>query len=284
MNKKRAAFEQLHPVTNFVYFLVLVLIFAIAMNPLLQGIAYVSAFLYLCSLRGKVGVKNGLMVWLAAPFPIVINPLFSHEGMTILLYFKNGNPLTLEAICFGMGMGLLLVTMLVWFQIVNATMTTDKWVQLFGAGLPAVGLLLSMIFRLIPKLNRQRSIIKQCNPSETTVSRLSMLVTWGLEHSVDTADSMAARGYGSSRRSCFMIYPVKWDDKIFLGLTVLLGGLVIGLMISGRMSFYYYPMLTMKTEGIGGVMGYVAYGFLCLLPLLLNGKESLKWHYLQSGI
>lgn len=284
MNSKRVAFEQLHPVTNLIYFLVLILVFTISMNPLLQGIAYISAFLYLCAVMGRAGVKNGLIVWLAAPFPIIINPLFSHEGATILVYFKNGNPLTLESICFGIGMGVLLITMLLWFQIVNATMTTDKWVQLFGFGLPAVGLLLSMVFRLIPKLNRQRKLIKQCNPSESAFARLSMLVTWGLEHSVDTADSMAARGYGSRRRSRFLIYPVKWEDRVFLCLTLLLGGVVTGVMISGRMCFYYYPVVTIWTGGIGGVTGYLAYGLLCLLPLLLNGKESLKWHYLQSKI
>lgn len=284
MNSKRVAFEQLHPMTNLIYFLVLVLVFTISMNPLLQGIAYLSAFFYLCAIMGRAGVKNGLSVWLAAPFPIIINPLFSHEGATILVYFKNGNPLTLESIYFGIGMGVLLITMLLWFQIVNATMTTDKWVQLFGFGLPAVGLLLSMVFRLIPKLNRQRKLIKQCNPAESAIARLSMLVTWGLEHSVDTADSMAARGYGSRRRSRFLIYPLKWEDRIFLCLTVLLGGVVTGVMISGRMCFYYYPVITIWTGGICGVTGYLAYGLLCLLPLLLNGKESLKWHYLQSRI
>lgn len=284
MEIKRVAFEQLHPVTNLVYFLVIILVFTISMNPILQGIAYLSAFLYLCDIRGKGGVRSGLLVCLAAPFPIIINPLFSHEGMTILMYFKNGNPLTLESICFGMGMALLLIAMLVWFQIVNATMTTDKWVQLFGMGLPAFGLLLSMVFRLIPKLDHQRRMIKQCNPLESPYTRLSMLVTWGLEHSVDTADSMAARGYGSRRRSRFLIYPVKWQDRIFLCLTVLLGGVVAGMIIGGRMCFYYYPLLMLETEGVHGVMGYAAYGLLCLLPLLFNGKESLKWHYLQSKI
>lgn len=284
METKRVAFEQLHPMTNLVYFLAVILVFAIAMNPILQGIAYLSAFLYLCDIRGKEGAKGGLTVCLAALFPIIINPLFSHEGMTILFYFKNGNPLTLESIYFGMGMGLLLIAMLVWFQIVNATMTTDKWVQLFGIGLPAFGLLLAMVFRLVPRLDRQRRMIKQCNPLESPYTRLSMLVTWGLEHSVDTADSMAARGYGSRKRSRFLIYPVRWQDRIFLCLTLLLAGVVAGVIISGRMCFYYYPLLLLKTEGILGVMGYAAYGLLCLLPVLFNGKESLKWRYLQSKI
>ena len=34
---------------------------------------------------------------------MVINPLFSHEGATMLFYLKDGNPVTLESILYGVG-------------------------------------------------------------------------------------------------------------------------------------------------------------------------------------
>ena len=92
-------FGHYHPLVNFLYF-TLVIGFSMALNhPLAQGISLVCATLYAVQTEGRKAVLFTLkwclpMVLLTA----FINPAFSHEGRTILLYFPNGNPLTLESI------------------------------------------------------------------------------------------------------------------------------------------------------------------------------------------
>ena len=90
-------FSKYHPLVNFLYF-TLVIGFSMALNhPLAQGISLVCACLSAVQAEGKKAVlftlKWCLPIMLLTAF---LNPAFSHEGITILLYFPTGNPLTLS--------------------------------------------------------------------------------------------------------------------------------------------------------------------------------------------
>lgn len=75
----------------------------------------------------------------------LINPAFSHQGVTILTYLPSGNPLTLESILYGIYAAFLLITVIAWFSCFNAVMTSDKFMYLSGGGIiPALSLVLSM--------------------------------------------------------------------------------------------------------------------------------------------
>ena len=96
-------FSDFHPLNNLIYF-ILVIGFSLALNhPLAQGISLVCACIYAISINGKKNVlfllKFGLPTVLLTA---LINPAFNHEGVTILLYFSNGNQLTLESILYGL--------------------------------------------------------------------------------------------------------------------------------------------------------------------------------------
>ena len=51
---------------------------------------------------------------------MVINPLFSHEGATMLFYQKDGNPVTLESILYGVGSGIMLACVVSWFSVFHS--------------------------------------------------------------------------------------------------------------------------------------------------------------------
>ena len=96
---KMDRFSKYHPLVNFFYF-TLVIGFSMALNhPLAQGISLVCAAAYAVQAEGKKAVlftlKWCLPIMLLTAF---MNPAFSHEGITILLYFPTGNPLTLAII------------------------------------------------------------------------------------------------------------------------------------------------------------------------------------------
>ena len=102
VKKMRDCFAEYHPFVNFIYFS-LVIGFSLALiHPLSQIISLVCAIAYCVSVSGKKSVlfllKYCLPMVLLTAF---INPAFNHEGTTILLYFSNGNPLTLESILYG---------------------------------------------------------------------------------------------------------------------------------------------------------------------------------------
>ena len=104
-----------------------------------------SGFIYYIYLKGKKAFKTAL--WLMIPVFLIsalVNPLFNHEGVTLLFYFRTGNPLTLESIVYGLASGVMLVSVLNWFSCYQVIMTSDKFIYLFGKLIPAMSLILSI--------------------------------------------------------------------------------------------------------------------------------------------
>lgn len=285
MNIEREdAFANLHPWSNFIYLTAEISLVIFVSNPILQGISFLAAVAYAFLLFGLKAVQKILWCFPVAILATVMNPLFSHEGATILGYWRNGNPITLESIYYGMGMGIMVLAMLLWFVILNYVMTADKWIHLFGKILPNLALLISMVLRFIPKLQHQHREMKLVHPRKTPFSLFSMLVTWGLETSVDTADSMAARGYGMRGRSRYTIYHFRRIDGIYIGSTLILAVFVFWEILTQRMIFYYYPVLIITGEQGWMLAGYGVFAVLSVLPFVLGIKEKWKWSYLQSKI
>ena len=169
-------FGHYHPLVNFLYF-ALVIGFSMALNhPLAQGISLVCAIVYAVQTEGRKAVLFTLkwclpMVLLTA----FINPAFSHEGRTILLYFPNGNPLTLESMLYGISSGVLIATVMLWFLNFNRVITSDKFIYLFGRIIPAMSLVLSMTLRFIPKFKAQlircRGYRSRLTPSDRLITK-----------------------------------------------------------------------------------------------------------------
>ena len=141
----RDSFAHYHPLVNFFYF-TLVIGFTMALNhPLAKGISLTCATVYAVQAEGKQAVlfclKWCLPMMLLTAF---LNPAFSHEGVTILLYFPTGNPLTLESILYGLSAGTMLATVMLWFLNFNRVITSDKFIYLFGRIIPTMSLVLSM--------------------------------------------------------------------------------------------------------------------------------------------
>ena len=88
------SFSTFHPIINFVYFTAVILFSMFFMHPIFQGIALVSAFIYSVSIKGKEGLKFNIIYLLPMLFFMaILNPVFNHEGVTILFYLKSGNPI-----------------------------------------------------------------------------------------------------------------------------------------------------------------------------------------------
>ena len=290
-------FAKYHPAVNFLYF-TLVIGFSMALNhPLAQGISLVCAAAYAVQAEGKKAVlftlKWCLPIMLLTAF---MNPAFSHEGITILLYFPTGNPLTLESILYGLSAGVMLATVMLWFVNFNRVITSDKFIYLFGRIIPAMSLVLSMTLRFIPKfkaqmdsvVDAQRSIDRDISEGslwhrmKIAITVLSIMVTWALENAIETADSMKSRGYGLKGRTAFSIYRFDDRDKMallylgFCGFCLLTGSMI------DAFGFLYFPRL--RYVGINTVtMAFeFVYFSLCIMPVVLNWAEERKWKAIHS--
>ena len=154
--KRVDTFAEYHPLINFIYFVMVIGIAMFYMHPVLLGLSLAGSLAYSIYLKGRKTVKVFLFGMLpACLLMMVINPLFSHEGATMLFYLKDGNPVTLESILYGVGSGIMLACVVSWFSVFHAVMTSDKFMYLFGKVIPAFSLLLSMCLRFVPRFTGQ---------------------------------------------------------------------------------------------------------------------------------
>lgn len=277
-------FSQLHPLSQILYLACLTAMIIFVPDPGLDISGAVMGFIYYVLLRGRRAVRN---VFIYIPVGIIaaaVNPLFSHQGATILGYFPDGNPVTLESILYGLGMGLLLVTMLIWLSILNEIYTSDRWIYIFSSIAPSLGLLFSMILRFVPKFSRRQKEVSQVNSSAGAVRRFSMMLTWSLESSVDTADSMAARGYGSGPRRTLRLFRWKLPDTVLAVFTILLTAITLYLRISGRVVWTFYPFARRSGDRAFQLPYLAAFACLSAIPCICRIKEKITWHIWKSKI
>lgn len=290
------SFENYNPVVVSIYFLMVISIVMVSMNPILVLTSCVGAGVYfLQKERSKQG--DSLWMYLVLFFVMaLINPLCSHNGMTVL-FVLNNTPITWEATVYGAAAAGMVLAVLLWFRLFSQLMSSDKLLYLFGKLSPKIALVLSMGLRYVELFRRQARKIEQSqtamglykedNIVDTVKGKLhifSILLTWALEHGIITADSMAARGYGTGKRSRLENFRFRRSDILFLICTLVLGLITGGIIGIGAMSFVYYPAI--QYEKITGVslIGYLSYGMLVLIPEFVELEERMKWKYLQSKI
>ena len=265
-------------------------------QPVFLVISLFSSCAYLMYLQGKKGMARQVGYLLPILLGMaILNPIFNHEGATVLMYLPNDNPVTLEAICFGLASAVMMGASIVWFNCCNTVFTSDKIIYLFGRIIPAMSLLISMTLRFVPRfknyLQNVLRVQKGMHEPENTKEKLqqamaafSSTVSWAMEQSIVSADSMKSRGYGIRGRTAFSIYIFEKRD----GLTLLvLAALCLGAVmpsIAGWTTWVFYPYMTGDLLGPAQLLSYLCYSGLCLLPLLIDLSEDRKWNSLRSKI
>ncbi len=291
------SFSKYHPFVNLIYF-VLVIGFSMIINhPLAQLISLVCAIVYVVSTQGRKSV--GFLLKFCLPLMLltaIINPAFNHEGQTILLYFANGNPLTLESILYGVSSGCMMITLLLWFSAFSAVMTSDKFIYLFGRIIPAMSLVLSMTLRFVPRFKMQMKNVadaQRCigrdvssgsllSRAKTAIAIMSIMVTWSLENAIETADSMKSRGYGLKGRTSFSVYRFDNRDKYTLMWLVFCFLYILAGVITSAFGFRYFPNIKYSAFDITTIPFYIIYFGLCITPVVLNTAEDRKWKTIYS--
>ena len=284
---------------NLSYFVAVIGFTMFLMHPICLAISLFWACTYGLYRGGRKAMRMGFLFLLPMLlFTALLNPLFNHQGGTILAYLPNGNPVTLESTLYGVAAAVMLISVIAWFASFNAVMTSDKIVYLFGRVIPALSLILAMALRLVPRFRAQIRVIsnaQKCIGRDVSNGNLlqkakhgiqivSILVTWALENAIETADSMRGRGYGLRGRTAFSIFRFDRRDGGAMAYILLCAVVVVGGVLSGAYRFRYFPTIRGEWTGWGTVLLFAAYFILCALPVIVNLKEDFLWARIESKI
>lgn len=283
-----------HPITNAIYYVAVIGTAIFVMHPVYMLISFFGAGLYEIYLNRRKGIYKVCAMIPVFLLTALINPMFSHKGMTLLCYLPTGNPLTLESILYGLASGFMIVTVILWFSTFNTIMTSDKILCICGRLLPALGMVVGMVLGFVPMYVAQAKKVTKANEMlgvkhtgrgrkiKHGLNTFGIMITWSLENAVTTADSMRARGYGTGRRTSFSLYKFEMRDAIVILMTVVLSGIQILLFVLGIVDCVYYPMF--HIVGLNKAWAYISYGVLCFIPIIISIEEDIVWARLQSKI
>lgn len=283
-------FSSYHPAVLMLYFIAVLLVAMFTQNPVLLGAALLGGICFCTILERPKNFLHNMAFYIPLFLMIAVtNPLFSHNGVTPL-FFLNGNPVTLEAILYGLDIAAMLVAVIYWFKCYNHIMTSEKILYLFGKAIPKLSLILSTALRFIPLFKVQIKKIHQAQKAmglytgsgyvdklRSAVRVFSAMLTWSLENAVDTGDSMKARGYGLKGRSHFGLFRFTARDGLLLGAAILLMVFVLLGLVLGDAAFSFYPRIAPLGSTPTAILTYLAFGLLTFLPFILEIAENIRW-------
>lgn len=288
---EEAEFYSYHPMVNVFFYIFVIGVAMFSNHPVFLGVGLLGGCLYSAMLKGMNAWKfnAGILLVMTVTMALV-NGLFTHNGVTVL-FSVNGKRITLEAFLYGAGMAMLVSCVMIWFTSFQVIMCSDKFIYLFGKLAPVLGLTMSMIFRFIPLLQQRFREIhngQKCmgrnygsgswiKKARQFMKEISILISWSLEASIESSDSMEARGYGLKGRTSFHLYKFQKKDAVVLSLILILGIVSIIGCVLGRTTIYYYPNIWIKKpDGIFCVT-LVSYIGLMSIPMLIDWKGEQKW-------
>lgn len=293
---KMVQFNKLHPLIILIYYISIFGFTIYNQNPIMIMISLVSsivmAYLSIDIHTFKKRLKYLLLIFVLI---VIINPIFSHKGMNALFYV-NGNAITVESIVYGFVFASIIISVMFWFISFNEIMSSDKIVYLFGQALPIISIIIAMVLRFIPHFQRRMDTINEvsningdgkptlANKINHALKNFSIIVTWGFENSLDTANSMKARGYLLKNKSFYANFRFTKKDSRFLVILIILLIMALISQFVNDYYFYYFPEIAKIDNSLLGIFGYFIYLLLMSLPLIYEGREALKWHILVSRI
>ena len=289
--------REFHPVVTTIYYVAVIGVTMFSNSPIILAISLVAGIIYALKIaeeeKGRMLRSILTVFFVITILSTLINGLFTHNGKTVLFYI-GPNRITLEAFVYGFFMSMMVTAVIVWFISFGLIMTSDKLITVFGHLAPVLGLTISMIFRFVPLLRDRYGEISMgqaamgrgagdikglLNKLRQKIKEISILISWSLEASIETADSMTARGYGLPGRSAYRIFKAGRRDYVISGVIVLITCAIIALVFQGAGRAYYYPELNIGVVSDKAIWNtiYPLFLLLAALPTCFDCYEDMLW-------
>lgn len=288
---KYSAFAVMHPWTNFIYIALVLVITMFTMNPVILAVSYVGSLVLGIYMQGSAFIKKNVMITIPVViFSVLIQPIFNHSGVTPVFYI-NDNMVCLENIIYGAVISLLLIAVIQWCSVAASYLSSEKMMYLFGSFIPSVGMIFSMILRMIPLMRKRYRQIHEAqmglHGAETRkgifekighfANEFSTLITWSLESSMETSMSMESRGYGLKGRTSFNRFRFTFKDTFTIIIMVVSFILAIIPIAARKLAVYYLPMIYFTKLGAQGVLAVTAFAVLTVIPIIIEITGNVQY-------
>jgi len=222
----------------------------ITRNPLYLMIILLCVVLVWLALRAKgASLAQSFSWWKFAGWIILLatgfNMLTSHFGETVLFIIPGKIPLisgniTVEAMVYGATNGLILTGMLASFTVLNLALPMRDLISLIPRAFFPIAVVTSIAVSYLPTTLRQFRQIREAQEVRGHHMRtlgdwlplLMPLLVGGLEHAMQLAEAMTARGFASTRTASSKrsIYP---RVLMLAGVTLMIAGWLMQLGLAG---------------------------------------------------
>ncbi len=291
------SFSTYHPFILFIYYVFVLSITMFMMHPVILFLSLVGSLIFYMMLTSVRTLWKEIRFYLFVFILMAVtNPLFVHKGETIL-FFLNDNPVTYEAVVYGVFISMMLIAVVFWSKAYSYLMTSDKFVYLFGKTIPKLSLVISMALKFIPSFKQQIKKVHNTQKtlgiytSESITDRIisgirtfNSMISWSLENAIEQGDAMKAKGYGLKGRTNFSIFTWNHRDMFVFIIIVIVFIIIMFVNGLGGYSFTYYPVLSNWRITGNDIVKYILVMLLVFLPSLIELKENLQWKYAKSRI
>ena len=282
-------FSKFHPIVSFSFFIAVIVLTLVFSNSVYCPLSLLCAFCYTARLKGKTAVSFFCKFTIpVALFAAIFNMLFSRYGNTMIFSVKDIN-FTLEALTAGALTGVMIGAVMTWFSAYNEIITADKFMALFGGFAPNLALLFSMILRFIPLMVKTAGEIKEAHAGlgyetkglKNTITRFSALISISLEKSIETADTMKSRGFGTKKRGFYSAFEFRKSDIAAL-IFVVVSLIYLSVSCSADIAqITFNPIVEIKSVNYFNAFIFLIFS---LFPLIADLTEDIKWLLLKSKI
>ena len=293
----KIALNTYHPAVAVLPFAAAIGLSMLTFHPVYSVITLVSSVALAVKLNGQKAIR--LLLRFCMPIfllTVLINTAFNKNGVTVMFYIGD-RAIISEGFYFGLCSGAALCAVLLWFSCYTSVIDSEKFLFLTSRFSPNVALLVSMTLGQVSMMTKKVSEIndaqigiygeehkKLSKRLRMAMLKISVLLSWSMEDSVQTADSMHSRGYGTGRMTKMNPYIFEKKDMYLLIIISILMSINILLVITGKASFRFFPLTQTVSYDPVSVLGYFTYFFMLSLPMAIEIKEAIQWRFYMSRI
>ncbi|MBR1740088.1 MAG: hypothetical protein IJ737_07335 [Ruminococcus sp.] len=275
-----------HPAARLMILLLPVLPAMFCLSLSAPAVSLFGAALTIAAIDLKGGLKALAGGIAAAALTGVINPLINRRGVTLLL-FVNGRPYTLEAMLYGVQLGLSIAAAVCWLAAAGRYLDTGERLYIIGKLSPKTAMAASMALGFVPAIAGR---FKRTEEAQTagglygdgisdraarSISVLSAVTAWSAESAARTARSMSARGYGLRKRRSSRRVPFRRHDAV---LTALSAAVFIAMITAYALGggWRFYP--TVYSGGGAGLAFTLLSSVQAFIPAAIAHNEAIRKH------
>jgi energy-coupling factor transport system permease protein len=229
-------------------------------NPIYKIVVLAAAFCTLAATAGLGRMRRLLAaVTLIATFDALLNFASAHLGTTVLFRLPSGvpalgGPYTLEALAFGIAGGVTIAAAVLAAAPFSLVLTTDAVVDALPRMLSRTGTVIASALNLAPSISASFVEVSEAQRLRGWKPRgprswaeiVVPVVLTSVEGSIQLAESMEARGYGSGPRTSVRAAALGRREWALVAASAIAVVLFVAAHVAGTAADWYpYPTLTL---------------------------------------